>query len=121
MTAHVPVPGGQDARVDLYDVEYFRELEAAASRTSSPTGRACRRRRRGGAGTADGFGTDVIAADFATLPQAHRLPVRPPPMVEAALKTLMRKRLFPSDIYREDFFDASDKATGGVRSPLLKG
>ena len=43
-----------------------------------------------------------------------------PPMVEAALKTLMRKRLFPRDIYREDFFDASDKATGGVRSPLLK-
>lgn len=41
-------------------------------------------------------------------------------MVEAALKTLMRKRLFPKDIYREDFFDASDKATGGVRSPLLK-
>ena len=39
---------------------------------------------------------------------------------EAALKTLMRKRLFPKDIYREDFFDASDKATGGVRSPLLK-
>jgi hypothetical protein len=45
----------------------------------------------------------------------------PPPMVEAALKTLMRKRLFPKDIFREDFFDASDKATGGVRSPLLKG
>ena len=44
----------------------------------------------------------------------------PPPMVEAALKTLMRKRLFPKDIFREDFFDASDKATGGVRSPLLK-
>ena len=41
-------------------------------------------------------------------------------MVEAALKTLMRKRLFPKDIFREDFFDASDKATGGVRSPLLK-
>jgi phenol hydroxylase P5 protein len=42
-------------------------------------------------------------------------------MMEAALKTLMRKRLFPKDIFREDFFDASDKATGGVRSPLLKG
>ena len=44
----------------------------------------------------------------------------PPPMVEAALKTLMRKRLFPKDIYREDFFDPSDKATGGVRSPLMR-
>ena len=38
----------------------------------------------------------------------------------AALKLLMRKRLFPKDIYREDFFDASDKATGGVRSPLMR-
>ena len=33
---------------------------------------------------------------------------------------LMRKRLFPRDTYREDFFDASDKATGGVRSPLMR-
>jgi phenol hydroxylase P5 protein len=41
-------------------------------------------------------------------------------MVEAALKALMKKRLFPRDIYREDFFDASDKATGGLRSPLLQ-
>ena len=44
----------------------------------------------------------------------------PPPMVEAALKTLMGKRLFPRDIYREDFFNEGDKAAGGVRSPLIK-
>jgi phenol hydroxylase P5 protein len=41
-------------------------------------------------------------------------------MVEAALRVLMAKRLFPRDIYREDFFDASDKATGGLKSPLIK-
>jgi phenol hydroxylase P5 protein len=41
-------------------------------------------------------------------------------MVEAALKVLMKRRLFPRDIYREDFYDARDKATGGVRSPLLR-
>ena len=41
-------------------------------------------------------------------------------MVEAALKTLMGKRLFPRDIYREDFFNEGDKAAGGVRSPLIK-
>ncbi len=41
-------------------------------------------------------------------------------MVEAALKTLMGKRLFPRDIHREDFFNEGDKATGGVRSPLIK-
>jgi len=30
------------------------------------------------------------------------------------------KRLFPRDIHREDFFNEGDKATGGVRSPLIK-
>ena len=64
--------------------------------------------------------TDVVEADFPTLRKHTAYLCGPPPMVEAAMKTLMRKRLFPRDIYREDFFDASDKATGGVRSPLLK-
>ncbi len=64
--------------------------------------------------------TDVVAEDFPTCRGHTAYLCGPPPMVEAALKTLMRKRLFPKDIYREDFFDASDKATGGVRSPLLK-
>ena len=69
-----------------------------------------------------GFGmvTDVIAADHATLAGATGYLCGPPPMVEAALKTLMGKRLFPRDIHREDFFNEGDKATGGVRSPLIK-
>jgi phenol hydroxylase P5 protein len=41
-------------------------------------------------------------------------------MVEAALKSLMSRRLFPRDIFREDFFNEADKATGGVKSPLIK-
>ena len=32
----------------------------------------------------------------------------------------MGKRLFPRDIYREEFLDEGDKATGGMRSPLLR-
>jgi phenol hydroxylase P5 protein len=64
--------------------------------------------------------TDVVAADFETCRKHTAYLCGPPPMVEAAMKTLMKKRLFPKDIYREDFFDAADKATGGVRSPLLK-
>lgn len=43
----------------------------------------------------------------------------PPLMVEAALKTLMGERLFPRDIYREEFFNEGDKS-GGVNSPLIK-
>lgn len=36
------------------------------------------------------------------------------------MKLLMCKRLFPRDIFREEFFDKSDKAAGGMKSPLLK-
>ena len=45
-----------------------------------------------------------------------------PAMVEDTMKTLMKARLFPRDIYREDFFDSADKAAGSnvVRSPLIR-
>jgi hypothetical protein len=41
-------------------------------------------------------------------------------MVESAMKTWTKKRLLPKGIYRADFFHQSDKATGGVRRPLLR-
>jgi phenol hydroxylase P5 protein len=41
-------------------------------------------------------------------------------MVDAAMRLLMSRRLFPRDIFREDFFDESHKAAGGLVSPLLK-
>ncbi|HOA89944.1 MAG TPA: hypothetical protein PKX10_12225 [Propioniciclava tarda] len=40
-------------------------------------------------------------------------------MVESALRSMMGRRLFPRDIFHEDFFNASDKAAG-VGSPLIK-
>lgn len=45
-----------------------------------------------------------------------------PSMVDDTMKALMKARLFPRDIYREDFFDAADRASGAhvVRSPLIK-
>lgn len=107
---------GARERVDLYDVEYFRALEA--EHPDQFTYRPCLSREEW-----DGpFGvvTDVVEADFETCRKHTAYLCGPPPMVEAAMKTLMKKRLFPRDIYREDFFDASDKATGGVRSPLMK-
>ena len=68
-----------------------------------------------------GFGmvTDVIAADHPSLSGCKGYLCGPPLMVEAALKTLMSKRLFPRDIYREEFFNEGDKS-GGVNSPLIK-
>ncbi|HET9654310.1 MAG TPA: hypothetical protein VFP72_03075 [Kineosporiaceae bacterium] len=44
----------------------------------------------------------------------------PPAMVEAAMKTLMSRRLFPRDIYREEFLDESSRSAGGLRSPLIR-
>lgn len=45
-----------------------------------------------------------------------------PPFVTESMRALMRARLFPRDIYREDFFDARDRAGGAdvIRSPLIR-
>jgi phenol hydroxylase P5 protein len=45
-----------------------------------------------------------------------------PAMVEDTMRALMKARLFPRDIFREDFFDAADRAAGThvVRSPLSR-
>jgi phenol hydroxylase P5 protein len=106
---------GARTQADLYDVEYFRALAAEHDRF---TYRPCLSQDEWDGPR--GLVTDVVAADFETCRGHTAYLCGPPPMVEAAMKTLMRKRLFPKDIFREDFFDASDKATGGVRSPLLK-
>ena len=66
-----------------------------------------------------GMVTDVLAADHASLSGCKGYLCGPPLMVEAALKTLMSKRLFPRDIYREEFFNEGDKAAG-VNSPLIR-
>jgi phenol/toluene 2-monooxygenase (NADH) P5/A5 len=45
-----------------------------------------------------------------------------PEFVTDTMKALMKARLFPRDIYREDFFDSADRAAGAnvVRSPLIR-
>lgn len=45
-----------------------------------------------------------------------------PEMVDDTIKALMGARLFPRDIYREDFFDAADKAAGAtaISGPLIR-
>lgn len=42
----------------------------------------------------------------------------PPPMIEAAISTLMQGRLFEKDIYTEKFFSAADAQQ--IRSPLFR-
>ena len=121
---HLTLYQGARSREWLYDVEFFRSL--AAEFPDQFTYRPCLSEETADDCTGDpteyGFGmvTDVIAADHPTLNGCAGYLCGPPPMVEAALKTLMGKRLFPRDIHREDFFNEGDKATGGVRSPLIK-
>lgn len=107
---------GARTQADLYDVEFYRALQE--QHPDQFTYRPCLSDEQWDGPM--GMVTDVVAADFETCRKHTAYLCGPPPMVEAALKTLMKKRLFPKDIYREDFFDASDKATGGVRSPLMK-
>ncbi|MCC3313779.1 NADH:ubiquinone reductase (Na(+)-transporting) subunit F [Nocardia africana] len=108
---------GARTEADLYDVEFFRELER--SFTAQFTYRPCLS-EQAVEGFAHGLVTDVVGSDFPTCRGHVAYLCGPPPMVDAAVKTLMGKRLFPRDIFREEFLDASDKATGGLRSPLLK-
>lgn len=108
---------GARTAADLYDVDFFRDL--AEQFPEQFTYRPCLSDEEID-GFAHGMVTDVVASDFDTCRGHVAYLCGPPPMVEAAIKTLMKKRLFPRDIYREDFFDSSDKATGGIRSPLMK-
>jgi phenol/toluene 2-monooxygenase (NADH) P5/A5 len=107
---------GVRTRADLYDDELFARLEQRfpGQFTYRPV-----LSDEQADGYAHGLVTDAVDADFAACRGHVAYLCGPPPMVDAALKTLMSKRLFPRDIYREDFFDARDKA-GGVRSPLLR-
>jgi phenol hydroxylase P5 protein len=107
---------GARTQADLYDVEFYGALEK--DHPDQFTYRPCLSEEPWDGPR--GLVTDVVDSDFESCKWHTAYLCGPPPMVEAAIKTLMKKRLFPKDIYREDFFDASDKATGGVRSPLLK-
>jgi len=44
----------------------------------------------------------------------------PPPMIEAAIRTLMKGRLFEKDIYTEKFVTEADGEAALARSPLFK-
>lgn len=109
---------GVRAAADLYDVEYFRKLQE--ENEDQFFYHPCLSEEEGVEDTSHGLVTDVIDEDFKTLRGMVAYICGPPPMVEASLKMLMKKRLFPRDTYREDFFDKSDKETGGTRSPLMR-
>lgn len=108
---------GARSRAWLYDAELFRELERCFPDRFSY--RPCLA-DEAAPGFSSGLVTDVLEADYDTLAGHIAYVCGPPGMVEGALRTLMARRLFPRDIYREEFLDEGDKATGGMRSPLLR-
>lgn len=117
---------GGRTRAHLYDVEAFRALEEEYDHF---TYRPCLSDESpedvAAAGEdpdsyAYGMVTSVIEAEHERLGGCRGYLCGPPAMVDAALKTLMSRRLFPRDILREDFFDESDKNSGGLKSPLIK-
>ncbi len=117
---------GARSREWLYDVEEFSTLAAQFEQftyrpcLSEETAEQVAAAGDDPARYGYGLVTDVIAADHASLGGCKGYLCGPPLMVEAALKTLMAKRLFPRDIYREEFFNESDRSDSAVRSPLIK-
>jgi phenol hydroxylase P5 protein len=108
---------GARSREWLYDTELFRRLEAEHPGRFTYT--PCLS-EESAEGYASGLVTDVLAAAHETLAGYVAYVCGPPGMVDAALRTLMAKRLFPRDIYREEFLSEADRAQGSVRSPLIK-
>ncbi|MFC4942876.1 2Fe-2S iron-sulfur cluster-binding protein [Pseudonocardia sp. GCM10023141] len=64
----------------------------------------------------------LLAADFPRAAGNVAYICGSPEFVTDTMKALMKARLFPRDIYREDFFDSADRAAGTnvVRSPLIR-
>jgi len=113
---HITLYAGARTPEELYDVEEFRALEEefADQFTYQPCVSGAE---------ADGFRhgrvNEVMEADFDRLGGHQGYICGSPAMVESSLKSMMGKRLFPRDIFHEDFFNEGDKVAG-VGSPLIK-
>jgi phenol hydroxylase P5 protein len=65
---------------------------------------------------------DLLAADYPRAAGHVAYVCGSPDFVTGVMRALMKARLFPRDIYREDFFDSADRAAGThvVRGPLIR-
>lgn len=89
---------GGRRREDLYDVEYFRELERRYLHFHYRP--ALSEEQWDGA---MGLVTDVVIDDFSSCKGMSAYLCGPPAMVEAAVKALKRRRMAPRLIFREEF------------------
>ncbi|MGP4017518.1 NADH:ubiquinone reductase (Na(+)-transporting) subunit F [Saccharopolyspora sp. 5N708] len=108
---------GVATKDDLYDREFFEDLAACHDWfTYRPA--LSREDWNGRSGRVPA----LLAEDYPRASGHVAYICGSPAMVEDTMKALMRARLFPRDIYREDFFDSADRAAGAnvVRSPLIR-
>lgn len=96
---------GARTEADLYDVDLFRSLEKDYPDQFSYRPALSEQDWDG----PQGMITDVLAGDFDRCRGYVGYVCGPPAMVDAAIKTLVQKRVATRDIFREDFFDQSDK------------
>jgi phenol/toluene 2-monooxygenase (NADH) P5/A5 len=108
---------GVRTREDLYDRDLFEAMDAAYDWFSYRPALS-RDQWHGRSGRVP----ELLAQDYPRATGHVAYICGSPDMVEDTMKALMKARLFPRDIYREDFFDASDRASGRhvVRSPLIR-
>jgi len=101
----------------LYDREWFEQVEATYDWFSYRPA-VSREEHNGRTGRVP----QLLAEDYPRAAGRVAYICGSPDMVEDTMKALMKARLFPRDIYREDFFDSADRAAGThvVRSPLIR-
>jgi phenol hydroxylase P5 protein len=119
MTRPMTLIHGVRSRLDLYDYEFFREMEANHLNFRYIPALSAREPGDGWDGE-EGFVHDVLARCLPSLKGHKAYLCGPPPMVDACLTTLIRGRLFEDSIYCENFFNEQDKAAPLKRSPLFK-
>jgi phenol hydroxylase P5 protein len=126
MLAHIAETGsghevvlyhGVATRADLYEHEW---LERLAAENPWFTYRPALSREAWGGRT--GRVPAQLAEDYPKASGHVAYICGSPDFVTDTMKALMKARLFPRDIYREDFFDSADRAAGThvVRSPLIR-
>jgi NAD(P)H-flavin reductase/ferredoxin len=107
---------GVRTAADLYDLAAVRALEAAAPERVRFRPAVSREEFEGRQGRVP----DLVLADFERCAGHVAYVCGSPGFVDDCIKALMKRRLFPRDIFREDFFDATQTEGSGIRSPLLR-
>jgi phenol/toluene 2-monooxygenase (NADH) P5/A5 len=108
---------GVSTTADLYEHAWLEQL--AAERDWFGYRPAVSREEHGGR---SGRVPALLAEDYPRAAGHVAYICGSPGFVADTMKALMKARLFPRDIYREDFFDSADRAAGTnvVRSPLIR-